>query len=167
MGLPRARIIQLRCLSALLTVCPIFATSELAYFIVARRWFLDLFLHPYDCGRTVIFNTNKKRSCRSHLSRRERFSYGCKVFCFRPSWSWGRKPKQRASDCPAPFAPSCWAFHERQISPWGSHPFKHGGRVRKNLANISACQARGGRNRTRTCDPIDVNDVLYHIGRST
>ena len=24
-----------------------------------------------------------------------------------------------------------------------------------------ACQACGGRNRTRTCDPIDVNDVLY------
>ena len=22
----------------------------------------------------------------------------------------------------------------------------------------------GGRNRTRTCDPIDVNDVLYHSG---
>ena len=24
----------------------------------------------------------------------------------------------------------------------------------------------GGRNRTRTCDPIDVNDVLYHSGSS-
>ena len=25
----------------------------------------------------------------------------------------------------------------------------------------------GGRNRTRTCDPIDVNDVLYHIAGCT
>ena len=25
----------------------------------------------------------------------------------------------------------------------------------------------GGRNRTRTCDPIDVNDVLYQLSHAT
>ncbi len=25
----------------------------------------------------------------------------------------------------------------------------------------------GGRNRTRTCDPIDVNDVLYQLSQQT
>ena len=27
--------------------------------------------------------------------------------------------------------------------------------------------SRGGRNRTRTCDPIDVNDVLYQLSHAT
>ena len=90
-----------------------------------------------------------------------------KFFAFDLLGRGGRRPRRCASDCPAPFAPSCWAFHERQISPWGSHPFKYGGKVRKSLANISACQARGGRNRTRTCDPIDVNDVLYQLSHAT
>ena len=28
-------------------------------------------------------------------------------------------------------------------------------------------RACGGRNRTRTCDPIDVNDVLYQLSHAT
>ena len=27
--------------------------------------------------------------------------------------------------------------------------------------------SRSGRNRTRTCDPIDVNDVLYQLSHAT
>ena len=38
------------CSSASPTICPIFAASELAYFIVARRWFLDLFYTPMIAG---------------------------------------------------------------------------------------------------------------------
>ena len=32
---------------------------------------------------------------------------------------------------------------------------------KKTLGNARFPRACGGRNRTRTCDPIDVNDVLY------
>ena len=34
----------------------------------------------------------------------------------------------------------------------------------KKILRLSA-EDSGGRNRTRTCDPIDVNDVLYPCGQ--
>ena len=38
--------------------------------------------------------------------------------------------------------------------------------IKKALENIVFSRACGGRNRTRTCDPIDVNDVLSPCGRN-
>ena len=45
---------------------------------------------------------------------------------------------------------------------WGVHA-----RHKKALENIVFSRACGGRNRTRTCDPIDVNDVLYQLSHAT
>ena len=39
--------------------------------------------------------------------------------------------------------------------------------IKKALENIVFSRACGGRNRTRTCDPIDVNDVLYQLSHAT
>ena len=36
----------------------------------------------------------------------------------------------------------------------------------KKSPDLSAWEI-GGRNRTRTCDPIDVNDVLYQLSHAT
>ena len=36
----------------------------------------------------------------------------------------------------------------------------------KKILRLSA-EDSGGRNRTRTCDPIDVNDVLYQLSHAT
>ena len=36
----------------------------------------------------------------------------------------------------------------------------------KKILRLSA-EDCGGRNRTRTCDPIDVNDVLYQLSHAT
>lgn len=36
----------------------------------------------------------------------------------------------------------------------------------KKILRLSA-EDSGGRNRTRTCDPIDVNDVLYQLSQQT
>lgn len=36
----------------------------------------------------------------------------------------------------------------------------------KKILRLSA-EDCGGRNRTRTCDPIDVNDVLYQLSQQT
>ena len=41
------------------------------------------------------------------------------------------------------------------------------GKYEKSPASISAYRALRGRNRTRTCDPIDVNDVLYQLSHAT
>ena len=38
---------------------------------------------------------------------------------------------------------------------------------KKTLGNAVFPRACGGRNRTRTCDPIDVNDVLYQLSHAT
>ena len=41
-------------------------------------------------------------------------------------------------------------------------------RKRKNPDIVSISEfLGGGRNRTRTCDPIDVNDVLYQLSHAT
>ena len=40
-------------------------------------------------------------------------------------------------------------------------------RDRKNLESLMPSRFCGGRNRTRTCDPIDVNDVLYQLSHAT
>ena len=37
----------------------------------------------------------------------------------------------------------------------------------KTLGNALFPRVCGGRNRTRTCDPIDVNDVLYQLSHAT
>ena len=44
--------------------------------------------------------------------------------------------------------------------PWGS------GQKRKSLIS-QGLSSFSGRNRTRTCDPIDVNDVLYQLSHAT
>ena len=36
----------------------------------------------------------------------------------------------------------------------------------KKILRLST-EDSGGRNRTRTCDPIDVNDVLYQLSHAT
>ncbi len=38
------------------------------------------------------------------------------------------------------------------------------GKKKEPLIYKGSC---GGRNRTRTCDPIDVNDVLYQLSHAT
>ena len=38
---------------------------------------------------------------------------------------------------------------------------------KKILGNALFPRIFGGRNRTRTCDPIDVNDVLYQLSHAT
>ena len=38
---------------------------------------------------------------------------------------------------------------------------------KKTLGNAAFPRVCGGRNRTRTCDPIDVNDVLYQLSHAT
>ena len=38
---------------------------------------------------------------------------------------------------------------------------------KKTLGNALFPRVCGGRNRTRTCDPIDVNDVLYQLSHAT
>ena len=37
----------------------------------------------------------------------------------------------------------------------------------KKVPDFSRTFNVGGRNRTRTCDPIDVNDVLYRLSHAT
>ena len=37
----------------------------------------------------------------------------------------------------------------------------------KKVPDFSRTFNVGGRNRTRTCDPIDVNDVLYQLSHAT
>ena len=37
----------------------------------------------------------------------------------------------------------------------------------KNPESLMPSRFCGGRNRTRTCDPIDVNDVLYQLSHAT
>ena len=44
--------------------------------------------------------------------------------------------------------------------PWGS------GQKKKSLIS-QGLSSFSGRNRTRTCDPIDVNDVLYQLSHAT
>ncbi len=39
--------------------------------------------------------------------------------------------------------------------------------IKKTLENVVFSRVCGGRNRTRTCDPIDVNDVLYQLSHAT
>ena len=39
--------------------------------------------------------------------------------------------------------------------------------IKKTLENEVFSRVCGGRNRTRTCDPIDVNDVLYQLSHAT
>ena len=41
------------------------------------------------------------------------------------------------------------------------------GERRKKSLDFSRLFRVGGRNRTRTCDPIDVNDVLYQLSHAT
>ena len=38
---------------------------------------------------------------------------------------------------------------------------------KKKVPDFSRTVRVGGRNRTRTCDPIDVNDVLYQLSQQT
>ena len=38
---------------------------------------------------------------------------------------------------------------------------------KETLENAVFSRVFGGRNRTRTCDPIDVNDVLYQLSHAT
>ena len=38
---------------------------------------------------------------------------------------------------------------------------------KKKVPDFSRTFEVGGRNRTRTCDPIDVNDVLYQLSHAT
>ena len=38
---------------------------------------------------------------------------------------------------------------------------------KKKVPDFSRTFLGGGRNRTRTCDPIDVNDVLYRLSHAT
>ena len=40
-------------------------------------------------------------------------------------------------------------------------------KMKKAPENVLFSRAYGGRNRTRTCDPIDVNDVLYQLSHAT
>ena len=42
-----------------------------------------------------------------------------------------------------------------------------GKKQKKTLENAVFSRVFGGRNRTRTCDPIDVNDVLYQLSHAT
>ena len=44
------------------------------------------------------------------------------------------------------------------------HPLR-GERAKRKSLDFSRLFRVGGRNRTRTCDPIDVNDVLWAIGQ--
>ena len=44
------------------------------------------------------------------------------------------------------------------------HPLR-GRREKRKSLDFSRLFRVGGRNRTRTCDPIDVNDVLWAIGQ--
>ena len=37
----------------------------------------------------------------------------------------------------------------------------------KKVLDLQGLSWVGGRNRTRTCDPIDVNDVLYQLSHAT
>ncbi len=48
----------------------------------------------------------------------------------------------------------------------GLTPFRHKMGKRKP-SNLAIRGFGGGRNRTRTCDPIDVNDVLYQLSHAT
>ena len=41
------------------------------------------------------------------------------------------------------------------------------GRKKKKALDLQGLSWVGGRNRTRTCDPIDVNDVLYQLSHAT
>ena len=41
------------------------------------------------------------------------------------------------------------------------------GRKKKKALDLQGLSWVGGRNRTRTCDPIDVNDVLYQLSQQT
>ena len=43
----------------------------------------------------------------------------------------------------------------------------HRARVPAKQKNSPSGECAGGRNRTRTCDPIDVNDVLYQLSHAT
>ena len=52
--------------------------------------------------------------------------------------------------------------HKVKKNPW---VFIHG--IKKTLENVVFSRVCGGRNRTRTCDPIDVNDVLYQLSHAT
>ena len=42
-----------------------------------------------------------------------------------------------------------------------------GEREKRKSLDFSRLFRVGGRNRTRTCDPIDVNDVLYQLSQQT
>ena len=42
-----------------------------------------------------------------------------------------------------------------------------GSRQKRKSLDFSRLFRVGGRNRTRTCDPIDVNDVLYQLSHAT
>ena len=46
------------------------------------------------------------------------------------------------------------------------HPLQ-GREQKRNSLDFSRLFRFGGRNRTRTCDPIDVNDVLYQLSHAT
>ena len=46
------------------------------------------------------------------------------------------------------------------------HPLR-GRRGKRKSLDFSRLFRVGGRNRTRTCDPIDVNDVLYQLSHAT
>ena len=41
------------------------------------------------------------------------------------------------------------------------------GRKKKKVLDFQGLSWVGGRDRTRTCDPIDVNDVLYQLSHAT
>ena len=53
------------------------------------------------------------------------------------------------------------------IDQLSQHTYREKMSKRKTLENCVFSRVFGGRNRTRTCDPIDVNDVLYQLSHTT
>ncbi len=52
------------------------------------------------------------------------------------------------------------------LYPW-LFSFRLFERKKKKKEDLISSFFIGGRNRTRTCDPIDVNDVLYQLSHAT
>ena len=63
----------------------------------------------------------------------------------------------------------CSTRSHQELHPVGKEKctLSGGERAKRKSLDFSRLFRVGGRNRTRTCDPIDVNDVLYQLSHAT